>query len=177
MYNLQYSEKCCYFLMHMCSIKKKKIHWVCKPDLKLQQCVRSQSQVFRHVILAGTSASTFVLGLLPFTQKPQDLQILCAKIRIKPHFFTLDLSTCWNIYRAGSPKSSRKEFAPLLLKTLSGTLSTSLSDSFGWWYNKGSSCLCPLYPLLQQWRPVPMWGCKGCSRVGGSWWLFQHGHR
>lgn len=48
------------------------------------------------------------------------------KIQIKLHVFTLDLSTCWIIYRAGSPKSSRKEFAPLLSKTLSGTLNLSL---------------------------------------------------
>lgn len=60
----------------------------CKPELKLQQCVRSHSQVFRHVILAGTSESTFVLGLLPFTQNPQELKTLGAKIQIKPNLFT-----------------------------------------------------------------------------------------
>lgn len=149
----------------------------CKPGLKLQQCVRSHSQVFRHVLLAGTSESVFILGLISFTQNLQDLGTLGAKIRIKSHLFKLDLSTCWNIFRAGSPKSSRKEFAPLLLKTLSGTLCMFLSDSFGFWYNKESPCSCPLYPLLQQWRPVPMWGRKGCPRVCGPRWLLQHGHR
>lgn len=40
----------------------------CKPQLKLRPHVRSHSQVFRHVTLAGTSESTF---LLPFTRHPK----------------------------------------------------------------------------------------------------------
>lgn len=51
----------------------------------------------------------------------------------------LDLSTCWNICRAGSPKSSRKGFAPLLWKTLSGTLIMFLSVHC--WCDQRSSCL------------------------------------
>lgn len=63
----------------------------CKLELKLQPRVRSHSQVFRHVTLAGRSESTFPL---PFARHPQDLLTLGWEIQISLHVFPLDLSTC-----------------------------------------------------------------------------------